>query len=465
MVQSRVLVAFLALLALAVAACSTGNDREDATGAGPITFWTGFIEPERIEIQRQIIADFTERTEIEVELVPVAEDELPSLMVANAASGTLPDVVYHPIDFAIGWAEQGLLDTEAAAAVVEDLGPETFNQRALELASSEERPVTVPADAWGQLLIYRTDLFQQAGLQPPDTYERIMRAAQRLHDPANSLYGIAASTDPADVFTQQSFEHFALANDCRLVDDEGQVALGSPQCIESIAAYRDLIAQYSPGSVQNVDSTRSTYFAGQAAMLVWSPFILDELAGLRSDVVPNCPQCAQDPLFLARNSGLVSAFTGPSAAQPSQYGQVAYLGIGAGGNTAAAQDFIMFLLTDGYLDWLSIAPEGQFPMRTGTSEEPERFLEGWRALEIGVDERAPVTEIYGEQVIETLVAGTERFDRWGFAEGYGALVASLYESLVVPQTLSDVLNEGLAPEAAAERLEQEASEQLEALPG
>ncbi len=87
------------------------------------------------------------------------------------------------------------------------------------------------------------------------------------------------------------------------------------------------------------------------------------------------------------------------------------------------------------------------------------------ALEIGVDERAPVTEIYGEQVIETLVAGTERFDRWGFAEGYGALVASLYESLVVPQTLSDVLNEGLAPEAAAERLEQEASEQLEALPG
>ena len=77
------------------------------------------------------------------------EDDLPNLIVTNAASGDLPDVVHHPIDFSIGWAEQGILDVEAAAAVVESLGADTFNERALALASQDDQPVAVPADGWG----------------------------------------------------------------------------------------------------------------------------------------------------------------------------------------------------------------------------------------------------------------------------------------------------------------------------
>ena len=46
-------------------------------------------------------------------------------------------------------------------------------------------------------------------------------------------------------------------------------------------------------------------------MVVWSSFLLDEMAGLRNDALPTCPECKADPAFLAKNSGIVTAITGP----------------------------------------------------------------------------------------------------------------------------------------------------------
>ena len=46
-------------------------------------------------------------------------------------------------------------------------------------------------------------------------------------------------------------------------------------------------------------------------MVIWSSFILDEMAGLRNDALPTCPECEDDPAFLAKNSGVVTAHPGP----------------------------------------------------------------------------------------------------------------------------------------------------------
>jgi len=449
----------LVVAVLVLAAC---GGAAEADPDAPIAFWTTNIEPDRIARQVDILERFTEASGIAVELVPVEEDALPNLIVSNAASGTLPEVVYHPLDFTVGWAQQGLLDTAAAAEVVDRLGRDTFRDRALELGADGGDVTAVPVDGWGQLVYYRTDLFEEAGLEPPDTYERMLTAAEALHDPGAGRFGITAATDPTAVFTQQTFEHLALGNGCRLVDDAGAAALDSPACVTAIDTYRQLMDSYSPGSAQSDDTTRATYFAGQAGMLVWSPFLLDELAGLRADALPNCPECAQDPRFLADNTGVVPALAGPDG-EPAQYGQISFFGIGAESRTEEAQALVEYLVGDGYLDWLSLAPEGQFPMRTGTAEEPEGFTEAWRELEIGVDERARLTDLYDAEVIDTLVQGTEQFDRWGFGQGYGALVSAVYASLIVPQTLTAVLEGGEETAAAAEDLAAEVDDELEVL--
>lgn len=403
---------------------------------GTLTMWSTEAQQDRAAATREILSRFTEETGIETELVPVEEDALSETMVGAAASGDLPEVIFHPIDFTSGWAAQGLLDTETIAAVLDNLGSDTFSQGALDLVSVDGSPAAVPSDGWGQLLLYRTDLFEEAGLDAPTTYEAIEAAASALH--GDDMNGMTAATTAGEVFTQQTYEQFALANDCQLTDGEA-ITLDSPQCAEALEFYTNLMGTYSPGTGQDVETTRSTYFAGQAAMIVWSPFILDELAGLRQDAVPTCPECQDDPQFLSDNTGIVPAFAGPSGSD-AQYGQVSGFGIGAGSDTAAAQQFLEWFFDNGYLDWLALSPEGKLPLRYGTAEDPEAFTNGWRELETGVDERATLSSIYPDEVIDTLLIGTQEFDRWGFAQGQGELVSAMYSTLPVPDAIASVLS-------------------------
>lgn len=416
-----------------------------------LIFWSTEEQPERAAATQAIIDRFTAETGINVSLVLTNEDILDSLMAANLAAGTLPDVIFHPVDYAAAWYADGILSSEAATQIIRDLGEEQFSALGL-VGDGAGGYISVPTDGWGQLLIYRQDLFDAAGLEAPTDFDKIRAAAQALHDPANNFYGIVMATDPSAVFTQQTFEHFALANGVQLTDDEGNVTLNTPQMVEAIAFYTEMVTQYGPPGVIDVVSSRGTYFAGQAAMLVWSPFILDEMAGLRDNALPNCPECAEDTAYLARNSGFVPSFVGPSGTTPAQYGQVSLMGI----STSAppeAQDFVRFWLSEGYLDWLAVAPEGKFPMRRGTPEDPTLFLRGWSTLPAGVDRKAPLGDFYSQEVIDTIAQGAAGFDRWGLAQGQGRLVGGVYQELVVPIVLADVINGSLTPEEAAEEIQ------------
>lgn len=419
-----------------------------AQGASLI-FWSTEEQPERIAATQKIIENFTAATGITVNLVATNEDVLDSMIAVNLASGTLPDVIFHPVDYAAAWYADGILSAEAATNVINELGADQFSALNL-VGDGMGGYVAVPADGWGQLLIYRADLFEAAGLEAPTDFAKMEAAAAALNDPDNNFYGIVAATDPGAVFTQQTFEHFALANGVELTDDMGNVTLNTPAMVEAIDFYTRMVTQYGPAGVVDVASSRATYFAGQAAMLVWSPFILDEMAGLRDNALPNCPECADDTAYLARNSGFVPAFTGPSGSAPAQYGQVSLMGISTSA-PAEAQEFVKFWLSDGYLDWLAVAPEGKFPMRRGTPDNPTLYVEGWSTLPAGVDRKAPLGDFYSQEVINAIAEGATGFARWGLAQGQGQLVGGIYQELPVPVTLSDVINGALtAEEAAAE---------------
>lgn len=416
-----------------------------------ITFWSTETQPERVVVTQEIIARFTEATGINVVLVLTDENVLPNLMTANLAAGTLPDVVFHPVDFTAAWYQAGILDADAATTVINNLGVDTFSALGL-VGTGEGTYMAVPTDGWGQLLIYRADLFEANGLAPPTTFEAIEAAAAALNDPDNNFYGIVAATDPGAVFTQQTFEHFALANGVSLTDEAGTVTLNTPQMVEAIDFYTRLVTQYGPPGVQDVVSTRATYFAGQAAMIVWSPFILDEMAGLRDNALPNCAECIDDPSFLATVSGIVPAFVGPSGSEPVQYGQVSNMGITTNGS-AGAITFVEYWLTDGYLDWLSTSPEGKFPMHRGTPDNPTLYIDGWSQLETGVDRRAPLSDYYSDDVIQTLIEGAAGFARWGFNEGQGALVGGVYTELPVTRWLGEVINGNATAQEAADEIQ------------
>jgi multiple sugar transport system substrate-binding protein len=437
----------LAVVLLIAVGCSGGGGKNDNSSS--LTFWTAEDNPDRVKATQAIVDRFEQQTNIKVKLVPIGEDQLQSQMASASAAGSLPDVLGAlSLGFVHSLAADGITDQEAAAAVINTLGRQTFSGRALSLVEVNGKPVAVPSDSWTQLLVYRKDLFAKAGLAAPTTFGAIRAAATTLR--RGGMAGMVAATKAGDSFTQQTFEYLAVANGCQLTNQAGAITLTSKPCRDTFRFYVDLIHAGSVPGAQDADSTRAAYLAGKAAMIIWSSFLLDELAGLSHDARPSCPQCQRDPTFLATNSGIVTAIKGPDGTQPSQFGELTCFAITKGANKDAAK-LVEFLMNDGYLDWLALAPEGKVPVRTGTSDQPNKFTDAWTHLQTGVENREPLSQLYPPGVLKVLATSTDTMNRWGFPQGQGRLVGAQLATLPIPKALDAALNGGLSPATAAEQ--------------
>jgi multiple sugar transport system substrate-binding protein len=451
-VRKRV-VTLLGVAVLATGGCGAGSGKEDSGNS--LTFWTAEDNPERVTATQAIVERFERQTNIKVNLVAVGEDQLQSKIASASAAGSLPDVLGAlSLGSVHALAHDGITDSDAAAAVITTLGRETFSRRGLSLVEADGKPVAVPSDSWTQFLVYRKDLFARAGLPAPNTFEAIQTAAAKLT--SGGMVGIVAGTKPGDSFTQQTFEYLALANNCQLNDRGGNITLTSKPCVDTFTFYVDLIRNGSVEEAQDADTTRAAYLAGKAAMVIWSSFILDELAGLREEALPTCSQCRSDRMFLSKNSGIVTAIKGPEGTEPSQFGELTSFAITRDADNGAATKFVEYMMNDGYLDWLALAAEGKFPVRTGTQSEPGKFTTAWNHLNTGPDRGEPLSNLYPPNVLKILATSTDTMNRWGFPGGQGRLAAAQLVELPVPKALAAALDGTLDPAAAADQAQADA---------
>src|SRR5829696_8572028 len=460
--SSKRVAVLAATVVLAAAGCGGGGDDEVGGGGGDqsLKIWTIEDVADRVAAQKKMAQEFTSKTGTKVEVVAVAEDQFDQLISSAAAADDLPDVIAAlPLSQVRSLATNELLDTEVSGQIVDELGRDTFAARSLELTRDGDKQLAVPTDGWAQLLVYRKDLFEAAGLEPPTTYETIEKAAQTLHK-GGGVAGITLATAPGDSFTEQSFEYVAGANGCNLVDKDAKVTLNSSQCAKAFDFYGSLARNYSVKGNQDVDTTRATYLAGKAAMLVWSYFVLDELAGLRKDALPSCAQCKSDPSWLAKNSGVVTSIKGPDGAEPSNFGEIVSWAVTSSAPKDEAAKFVEFMMSDSYVDWLAIAPEGKVPTRQGPKPGDTSYLTAWQDLEAGVDTKAPLSRYYGEDVLAAVQESPETFSRWGLTEGQGPLVGAMQGPLPVTKALADLIA-GKGDAAGAAQEAQKAVEDLQ----
>ncbi|MEO1551969.1 MAG: extracellular solute-binding protein [Pseudomonadota bacterium] len=437
--QGRWLVSSALGLALAASAVS----------ADEIRFWTTEEQPERLAKQEAMAAEFAAATGHTVEVIPVSENDLGTRATAAFAAGDLPDVIYHTLQYALPWAEAGILDGEAATEVVEELGMDTFSAGALQMAAFEDGVASVPVDGWTQMVVYRKDLFEAAGLEAPSTYGNVVKALTALHNPPE-MYGFVAATKVDENFMSQVLEHVFLANGVSPVDENGFKPLEVGPTTEVLDFYKTIANSSPPGELYWKQS-RELYFGGQAAMIIWSPFILDELAGLRDSAAPNING---DPTTreLAAKTGIVTNFAGPSNPDGAAWGDVRYFGITTDAETDVAQEFVKFSMDEGYTKTLSIAAEGKFPVRTGTGDEPGKFTAAWSELEVGVDRKAALKDLYPADVLEEIVGGLNVAKRWGVEEGQLSLASKIINSQAINRVVRQYIDGALDAEAAVAAL-------------
>ncbi len=421
-------------------------------GAQTIQFWTTEEQPERLARQEAMAADFNAKTGITVEVIPITESDLGTRATAAFAANDLPDVIYHTLQYALPWAEAGILDTDTSTDIVNDLGENTFAPGPLAMAAFDGGVAAVPVDGWTQMVVYRQDLFDGMGLEAPTSYANVLAAIEKLHNPPD-MYGFVAATKVDENFMSQVLEHVFLANGVSPVDQGGFAPLDVATTTEVLDFYK-AIAKASPPGELYWQQSRELYFAGKAAMIIWSPFILDELAGLRDSAPPTITDDPTSP-ELASRTGIVTNFSGPSNPGGAAWGDVRFFGITVDAETEAAAEFVKFAMDEGYTNTLAIAPEGKFPVRRGTADSPTEFVEAWSMLDVGVDRRAPLGELYGEEMINEIVGGLDVAQRWGVAEGQLSLASKMINSQIINRLVREYIDDVRDAAATVEALNSE----------
>ena len=320
------------------------------------------------------------------------------------------------------------------------------------MAQFDGMTAAVPVDGWTQMVVYRKDLFDAAGLAAPNSYANIEAAVDALHNPP-SMYGFVAPNKVDENFMSQVLEHVFLANGVSPVSADGFSALDEGSTIEVLDFYKKISKASPPGELYWKQS-RELYFAGQAAMIIWSPFILDELAGLR-DSAP--PTINDDPTSteLASKTGIVTTFGGPSNSSGAAWADIRYFGVTSDANVDVASEFVTYSMKDGYTATLSIAPEGKFPVRRGEPFDTAKYINAWSKLPVGVDRKAPLSNLYDANTIRRIVSGLETADRWGVKEGQLSLASKIINSQVINRIVRQYIDDEISSADAVAKLNTE----------
>lgn len=406
-----------------------------------ITFWTAKPSAGYEQALQELIDSFIASHGINVELVTIPPELLPDLVTSAAATTTfsLPDVLLMPLEYVAGWTEEGILDPDVATAILDELDPATFDAAALQLVSAGGKVAAIPSDGWQQLLLYRQDWFDANELDAPNDFELMLTAAEVISDRTNLIYSFNMPTESSLVATTRTFEQMAIANGCQLIDGRGELQILEPVCRDALEFYRFLCNTYCPPGVQTEVSALNAYLSGRSGIILATPWALPAIAGLDADYRPTCPDCTR-PGFLARNTGVVTTLSGRSEEASAQnLGAISYLGITTHANQDAAAAFARFWFDEGYLGWLAIEPARKVPMRQGTPEEPQRFVEAWYELPL-VPGGDSLADTFSPEIATTLASSVVNVDRWGYRQGEGALITTIFEELTFSILLQELLS-------------------------
>ncbi len=131
--------------------------------------------------------------------------------------------------------------------------------------------VAYPLAGYANVLNYRKDVLEAAGIEPPKTQEELLAAAQQLTDADNDFYGIALLGAKGSAVAQD-YMAWVQQHGGRILDDDGNPALNTPENVEILKFFGELFEYAPPGATDYWWDQRETAFRnGNVAMMEgWS---------------------------------------------------------------------------------------------------------------------------------------------------------------------------------------------------
>ncbi|MFI6767377.1 ABC transporter substrate-binding protein [Streptomyces sp. NPDC050355] len=246
------------VLALTACGASGGSDGADSASGkveGQVTFQTWNLKANFKDYFEGVIADFERKyPDAKVKWVDQPAEGYPQKLSADAAGGTLPDVVNVSPDLAYPLAKAGLaLDLEKAAG--------KYRGEYLPGAwQSHEMPGLPGVYAFPWYLntgpmFYNKDLFKKAGLdpeKPPTTYDQLFTDAVAMAKKSGRKMAMLASTPSIEDFGRYGV---------RLMNARGtEFTFNEPKGVELLRHYKEL---YASGALDSQALTAQAESSGR----------------------------------------------------------------------------------------------------------------------------------------------------------------------------------------------------------
>lgn len=150
----------------------------------------------------------------------------------------------------------------------------------------------VPYYAGARVLIYRTDLFEAAGIKPPTSYSELTTAADSLKAKNGSNNKFAAFYMPgAYWYAAMSWVYGEGGQIAKKDGDKWVGTLSEPTAQAGLQKWADLVKNYSSGDVTKDENDQAAIFAqGQSAMFYGNGWEVGAAQEQRKD--PNDPNSA-----------------------------------------------------------------------------------------------------------------------------------------------------------------------------
>ncbi|GAA1020509.1 ABC transporter substrate-binding protein [Acrocarpospora pleiomorpha] len=280
--RRRALAGIAALACLGLAACSGNSGSTDPSGAAPAS--PGSLRGQKLTLiamndpfaptLKTLAAEWGQQNGVGIQVDVVGYGDLATRVRSDFVGRTANfDLLTMDIVWTGEFAEAGytadltkLIERDKDQLQLDDIYDAAWTQ-----GKWGDKQVAFPLAGYVNLLNYRTDVFQQKGLEAPKTLEQLESAALAIGKSGTPAGWVAnGQQGPA---AAQDWMAYAFQSGGQILDTAGKPVVNSAVNVKSLETYKKLFDGAAPGGAKEFDwGQRETAFTqGQAAMVEsWS---------------------------------------------------------------------------------------------------------------------------------------------------------------------------------------------------
>ena len=221
--KKKIILLLISVLFLIISCGGSKQSNETGELEGEIVFWHSFTQGPRNEFMKQAAEEFMKKhPKVKIKIETFAWPEFYTKWTTGLQAGQVPDV-----STALPNHVVELLQADALVPiddVIDHIGKDRFYTAPLTEGEMNGKHYSIPLYSHAQVMWYRKDLLQAAGLEVPKTWAELFEAAKKLNNPPQ-VYGLSVPMGLGDMMATRFLNFYVRSAGETLITKDGKANL------------------------------------------------------------------------------------------------------------------------------------------------------------------------------------------------------------------------------------------------